>query len=113
MRPLDFIATARDLSGTNRKGRPRETNLRRAVSTSYYALFHCLAACCADVIVGGTRANRSHSAWNHAYRALNHGTARDQCKNRHLIATFPDGIQSFAKLVRPPAARATPGRLRS
>ena len=98
MRPLDFIATARDLSGANRKGRPRETNLRRAVSTTYYALFHCLAACCADVIVGGTRANRSHSAWNQAYRALNHGTTRHQCEHRRLIAKFPADIQSFAKL---------------
>ena len=36
-----------------------EANLRRAVSTTYYALFHCLAACCADMIVGGSGSNRA------------------------------------------------------
>lgn len=98
MRPLDFIATAQDLSGANRKGRPRETNLRRAVSTTYYALFHYLAGCCADGIAGGSRSNRSHSAWNQAYRALEHGTTRRRCENRHRIARFPTEIQNFAKL---------------
>ena len=25
---------------------------------TYYALFHCLAACCADMVVGGARPHR-------------------------------------------------------
>lgn len=52
MKPLDFLETARDLA-TSSARRPRQTNLRRAVSTTYYALFHCLAKCCADMVVGG------------------------------------------------------------
>lgn len=52
MKPLDFLETARDLT-TSSTRRPRQTNLRRAVSTTYYALFHCLAKCCADMVVGG------------------------------------------------------------
>lgn len=28
-----------------------QAHLRRAVSTAYYALFHCLARCCADTLV--------------------------------------------------------------
>ena len=59
MNPADFIATAKDLVQANTRGRPRETNLRRAVSTAYYALFHGLAECCADMLVGGSGANRS------------------------------------------------------
>ncbi len=41
-----------------------EANLRRAVSTTYYALFHCLAAC-----FGG---------W-----ALQHGPVRQRCERQH------------------------------
>ena len=74
MRAPDFIETARHL--TSSTGRPRQTDLRRAVSTTYYALFHCLAACYADTIVGGPGAKRSKPAWRQAYRALNHGSAK-------------------------------------
>ena len=44
--------------------------MRRAVSTTYYALFHCMAAAGADLLVGGPGANRSRPAWRQAYRAL-------------------------------------------
>lgn len=33
-------------------GRPLESDLRRAMSTTYYALFHCLAVCCTDTLIG-------------------------------------------------------------
>ena len=84
MRPADFIATARDLVDSNPRGRPRETNLRRAVSTTYYALFHCLAAAGADLLVGGAGADRSRPAWRQAYRALQHGPARKRCERSQL-----------------------------
>ena len=97
MRPLDFIKTARDLAGASRQGRPRETNLRRAVSTTYYALFHCLASCCADAIAGGSPASREPLAWNQAYRALEHRNARKRCENKNLSERFPPEIEDFAK----------------
>ncbi len=97
MTPLDFIATARDLAAVNRRGRPRQTNLRRAVSTAYYALFYCLATCCADMLVGGAGSNRSGPAWNQTYRALQHGTARQRC-GLQSITRFPEAIQEFAEL---------------
>lgn len=80
----------------SRRGRPLETDLRRAISTAYYALFHCLANCCADTIVGGTGSNRSGTAWNQAYRALDHGLTRRRCVSRSGIARFPPDIQKFA-----------------
>ena len=98
MKPSDFIATARDLAQANTRGRPRETNLRRAVSTTYYALFHGLATCCADMLVGGPGANRSQPAWRQAYRALQHGTARQRCERQSMIAKFPVDVQDFANL---------------
>ena len=96
MKPADFIATARDLVQVSGRGRPRETNLRRAVSTAYYALFHGLAECCADLLVGGPGANRSQLAWRQTYRALQHGDARQRCERQAIIRRFPTEIQDFA-----------------
>ena len=98
MQPSDFIATAKDLVDASPKGRPREANLRRAVSTAYYALFHCLATCCADMLVGGAGARRSQPAWRQAYRALQHGTASKRCERRAMVEKFPSEIQNFAVL---------------
>ncbi len=95
MEASDFIATARRLADTSRPGRPRETDLRRAISTAYYALFHCLAACCADTLVGGPGSNRDLRAWNRMYRSLEHGIARRRCRHRD-VADFPAGIRYFA-----------------
>lgn len=95
MLPDDLIAAARDLAGLDSRGRPKQAYLRRAVSTAYYALFHCLAANCADMLVGGPGAVRSGPAWNQAYRALQHGTARARCQ-RDDIRKFPAEIQDFA-----------------
>ena len=96
MTPSDFLATSRDLAGQPDRRRPRQTNLRRAVSTTYYALFHCLAACCADTLVGGSGSNRSSAAWRQAYRGLQHTTVRQRCTH-NTIRRFPDGIQAFAR----------------
>ena len=95
MTPFNLIATARALADTGRRGRPRQTDLRRAVSTAYYALFHCLAACCADLLVGGSGADRSATAWERTYRALEHGVVRRRCRS-DTIKEFPDGVRQFA-----------------
>ncbi len=95
MNPLDFIATARAMLEMSTPGRPRQSDLRRAVSTAYYALFHCLALRCADLLVGGPGANRSQSAWNQTYRALQHGFARQRCQHPN-ISDFPATIRYFA-----------------
>ena len=94
MRPDDLIATARELALSGRR-RPRQSNLRRAVSTAYYALFHCLAACCADTLVGGESANRSDKAWRQAYRAVEHGRAKQRCEQTASRA-FPGEVIEFA-----------------
>ena len=94
MRPADFIATSKDLVSTTR-GRPRETNLRRAVSTTYYALFHTIAVCCANTLVGGPKAKRSDEAWTRVYRSLKHGYAKTRCANLPA-GMFPDEIEEFA-----------------
>lgn len=96
MEPMDLIATARDLAGTPGGPLPRQTNLRRAVSTTYYAMFHCLANNCADLLVGEVGADRDEPAWEQAYRALQHGTAARRCNNS-AVRRFPGEIRIFAE----------------
>ena len=100
MQALDFIETARDLT-TSSSGRPRQSNLRRAVSTTYYALFHCLATCCADMIVGGAGADRSEPAWRQAYRALDHGPVRTTAGRR--AARRPERVDQTLEALAPTA----------
>lgn len=96
MQPRDFISVARVLTRRAGRGRPKETDLRRAVSAAYYAMFHCLALCCADTLAGKTKAGRSRQAWLQAYRALDHRDARNRC-NDSRISEFPDSIREFAR----------------
>ena len=78
------------------RGRPRQSELRRAVSMAYYAMFHALAKQSADMLVGATRGNRSQRAWRQAYRSLEHGLAAAQCR-RPIIRRFPNEIRRFGK----------------
>ncbi|MFN3459658.1 MAG: hypothetical protein ACK4ZN_01475 [Oceanibaculum sp.] len=95
LKPLDLINTARDLIRT-KPGKPSQANLKRAVSTAYYAVFHCLARTCADLLIGSAGAARNAGAWQHVYRALEHGTAKNACVNQAVIGRFPIAVQNFA-----------------
>ncbi len=56
------------------KRRPRQASLRRAVSTTYYAVFQALCETCADTLVGW---NKPWEAFTPVFRALEHSpTAR-------------------------------------
>lgn len=96
LNPRDLIKTATELVEVA-DGKPRQSNLNRAVSTAYYALFHTLAHCCADMMIGGPSAVRSKPAWRQVYRALEHGPAKNACQNGD-ITKFPQEIQDFANL---------------
>ena len=95
MKPLDFIASARILVQAEPK-RPTQATLRRAVSTAYYAMFHCLARTCADLLVGGESADRSKHAWRQVYRAVEHNATKSACKDRTVIVHFPKEIEDFS-----------------
>ena len=93
----DLLETARDLAGAPGSLSPSQVNLRRAVSTTYYALFHCMAENCADMLVGEASSGRSEPAWLQAYRALEHGLAKQRCERKDFIRRFPPQIQGFAE----------------
>lgn len=71
----ELAKTARKLLGAARY-KPSQADLRRTVSTAYYAAFHALAEMCADEIVGVSPARRALPEWRRVYRALNHGRSR-------------------------------------
>lgn len=58
-------------------GAPRQVDLRRAISSAYYAAFHAVLAAAADEFVG--RPRRSETAYGLAYRRIDHGALRDLC----------------------------------
>lgn len=90
----DLLVTARHLAKA-RPSKPRQADLRRAVSTAYYAVFHALARECADRLVGTNSASRSQEAWTQAYRALEHGFEKQRCE-RASRQGFPTPITQFA-----------------
>jgi len=57
--------------------KPRQTSLRRAISSAYYGLFHALAALCADELVGYSK---PWDVYAPIYRTLDHGRAKDALK---------------------------------
>lgn len=96
MNPFDLLKTADALLSSAKGGRPTGASLRRAVSSAYYALFHCLARECADLLIGGSGSDRSEAAWQQVYRALEHGPAKTKCRKQKVIRKFPVAIQIFA-----------------
>ena len=64
----ELIPTARRLANVNVR-RPRQADLKSAVSTAYYALFHTLAKECADrlqnLIMSGHKKTRRRSRCAH------------------------------------------------
>ncbi len=87
-------------------GPPRQVDLRRAVSSAYYGVFHALLTEAADAFVGTIY--RSTAQYALVYRSVDHRAARDLCqeaKKQTMAARYiryiPDGgfdrnIQTFA-----------------
>jgi hypothetical protein len=62
----------------------------------YYAMFHCLANCCANQLIGKRgAASTAKPAWLQVYRALDHGHANKQCKNQEILKKFPTDLANF------------------
>jgi uncharacterized protein (UPF0332 family) len=87
----DLLKTARKLAVASPK-RPKQADLRRAVSTAYYALFHAIAEDGADMLAGG---GAGDGAWAQAYRALDHGAAKTACQQVRNLG-FPPEFATIA-----------------
>ena len=97
MRPDHLLQLAAELADVSAR-RPRRTDLCRATSTAYYALFHCLARACADALAG---AGGSRTAWRQVYRALEHGQTK-RCCGHPAMREFParPSVNSIRRLLQ-------------
>ncbi len=86
------LAVAKRLATTKR---PTQSEIRRSISSSYYAVFHALARTCANSLVGKTPSKRPNKAWVEVYRGLNHGVCQKACEQASKV-NFPDCIKEFA-----------------
>ena len=94
---LDIATHLADGMGDRAHGTPKQTELSRAVSCAYYAMFHTLAACCADTMIGTTPSARPNQAWRQAYRALEHRQTKGRCPSHQMMSLFLAEIQKFGE----------------
>jgi hypothetical protein len=98
--PSDLLRTAERLASEG-MGEATQADLRRAVSATYYAVFHALCALVADSIVPVGTAGRAERAWLHVYRALDHGKMKQRLldlvmQDGTVRHGFPDSIRDIA-----------------
>jgi uncharacterized protein (UPF0332 family) len=80
--PQQLLGVAKSLAEPPKKGAPKQVKLRRAISSSYYALFHCFAASAADLLArADARGTQRYLA---IYRSFEHKRMADVC--RHISA---------------------------
>jgi hypothetical protein len=101
--PEEYLRQADALAG---KPGATQADLRRAISTAYYAVFHFCLTAAADMIVGASA--RSSARYSLVYRSVDHARLRGICEQlkvtkRHEDLPFiPTGgygkIGDFARL---------------
>jgi hypothetical protein len=72
-----LLEQAEKLIGPPPAGPPRQVDLRRAISSAYYAVFHAVLKAAADLYVGAT--NRTDYRYVLVYRSVDHRDLRDLC----------------------------------
>jgi hypothetical protein len=87
-----LLTVARELCQRTGK-RPREAFMRRAVSSSYYAVFHALCRLCADTFIGG--AHHKTRAWERVYRGVSHTSAKIVFTSAKELSAFPPDFADF------------------
>ena len=98
MNPLELIALARVLVGGVIAGEldsATQTELRRAVSCAYYAMFHTLTLSNANTLIGASPADQQRWAWQQTYRAADHRPTRNKLSSANLGDRFPGAIRRF------------------
>jgi uncharacterized protein (UPF0332 family) len=70
---------------------------RRAVSTSYYAVFHALAKLCASILLPSV--DRKSEAYERVYRALDHGPIRTAFTTKGSALKGRETLQKIGELI--------------
>lgn len=74
------------------QGRPRQVDIRRAISAAYYGIFHAIVTAAADQFIGPT--NRARGRYALAYRSVSHEWLRDLCREVQK-QTLPRRFRSY------------------
>lgn len=96
LRAAELLAAARLLLEAARDEQD-SAPARRAVSTAYYAMFHCLARMCTDRLAVNQGVPLRTPTRQTVYRSLQHGRAKRRCMNPRVIAPYPEAIRAFAR----------------
>lgn len=75
--PDHLLDQARQLLAVASGGAPRQVDIRRAISASYYAVFHCVLAATADMVLGAKE--RTTARYGLVYRKVDHRGFKECC----------------------------------
>ena len=98
MNPSELIAIARALTNGVIDGGVNpatQTELRRAISCTYYAMFHTLMMSNANTLIGASPADQQRWAWQQTYRAADHRPTRNKLSSTSLGNNFSITIRRF------------------
>lgn len=110
MNPDHLLDQAERLLTPTRPGFRRQADLKRAISTAYYALFHSVLRAVADEFVGAKQRNTARYAL--VYRSIEHRVLRElavearkqQASNRYAPYVpeggFEPGLVEFSKAAK-------------
>lgn len=79
LNPEHLLDQADRLTAPPGVGAPRQADLRRAISSSYYGIFHAIVTEAADVFVGKTQ--RDSPRYALVYRSIDHRSLRAICED--------------------------------
>ena len=95
----ELLDSALKLACAGSSGPASQADLRRALSTAYYAAFHFVVAECADLLANDRGGSDLERAWLQVYRSINHADVRTACNYAASADNaFPSSIRSFAVL---------------
>lgn len=73
------------------RGRPRQADIRRAISTAYYGLFHAILTAATDQFVG--KNSRDRAQYGLVYRSVDHSRLRELCNQ---VRSSSEKIKPYA-----------------
>jgi hypothetical protein len=76
MNPDHLLDQALSLAMASPAGAPRQADLRRAISTAYYALFHFALTAATDLALGKSARRKTPDLYVRAYRTVEHAELR-------------------------------------
>jgi hypothetical protein len=93
LNPEHLFDQADALAARQKVGRPRQVDIRRSISASYYGLFHAVLTAAADLVIG--QYNRSEPRYGLVYRSIDHKWLREFCRDV-LRQTLPDRYRQYS-----------------